>query len=329
VTTSSGSSSRRSAQLDARRNPGKPLETAWIAETTAHEIEVQARVDRLRRRPPPTADEEIRLCLRAISCTDLTTLASDDTSDRVLQLCERAKAPLDPDLLSAIGRRIDSPDLSHPSVVRTAAVCVYHRFIGDALCALEGTGIPVATVSAGFPHGLSPLPQRIDEVRASVAAGAAEIDVVIMRAHVLSGEWEALFEEVTAFRDACGDALMKTILATGELHTPENVARASLVCMMAGTDFLKTSTGKEQVNATLPAGLVMADAIRDYQDRTGHPVGLKPAGGIRTAHQALDWLRLAGSELGPEWMEPGLFRFGASSLLADLETRLESLIAHH
>ena len=141
----------------------------------------------------------------------------------------------------------------------------------------------MTAVSAGFPHGLSPLPQRIDEVRASVAEGATEIDVVIMRAHALTGNWEALFEEVRAFREACGDARLKTILATGELRTLETVARASLVCMMAGADFLKTSTGKDRVNATLHAGFVMADAIRDYRERTGISVGLKPAGGIRTA----------------------------------------------
>ncbi|MCL7957209.1 MAG: deoxyribose-phosphate aldolase [marine benthic group bacterium] len=311
----------------AGRNPGMPLDMDWIARTTAREGDVEACASRIRQRAPLMARDEIQLCLRAIACTDLTTLAGDDTADRVRGLCDRAKAPVDPDLLRALGRESERSDVETPTEVRTAAVCVYHRFIGDALVELEGTGIPVAAVSAGFPHGLSPLAQRIDEVRASVAEGAEEIDVVIMRAHALTGNWESLFEEVSAFRSACGDAHLKTILATGELRDLETVARASLVCMMAGSDFIKTSTGKEEVNATLTAGLVMADAIRDYRDRTGVAVGLKPAGGIRTAGQALDWLTLAGTTLGPEWTEPGLFRFGASSLLDDLVSRLRTLVA--
>jgi deoxyribose-phosphate aldolase len=320
--TSGGSVERRTG-----RNPGLPLDMGRVAGTTVDEDEMVARVDRIRKRPALEASDEVRLCLRAIACTDLTTLAGDDTADRVRELCERAKAPLTRDLLEALGSVHGGGDAGLADRLRTASVCVYHRFVGVARRVLRGTGIPVTAVSAGFPHGLSPLPQRIDEVRASVAEGATEIDVVIMRAHALTGNWEALFEEVRAFREACGDARLKTILATGELRTLETVARASLVCMMAGADFLKTSTGKEQVNATLPAGFVMADAIRDYRERTGFSVGLKPAGGIRTAGQALDWLRLAGSELGRQWTQPDLFRFGASSLLDDLETRLKSLMA--
>jgi deoxyribose-phosphate aldolase len=207
--------------------------------------------------------------------------------------------------------------------IKAAAVCVYHRFVEVASAALEGSGIPVAAVSTGFPAGLSPFEQRLGEIGASVAAGAEEIDVVITRAHVLTENWRGLYDEVRAMRDACGDAHIKTILATGELATLRNVARASLVCMMAGADFIKTSTGKESVNATLPVGLVMARAIRDYQERSGHLVGLKAAGGIRTAREALDWLALLKEELGEQWLRPRLFRIGASSLLTDIERQLE------
>jgi deoxyribose-phosphate aldolase len=207
-----------------------------------------------------------------------------------------------------------------------AALCVYHTFVETALQALEGSGIPVAAVSTGFPAGLSPFEQRLGEIRASVAAGAEEIDVVITRAHVLTENWQALYDEVRAMRQACGDAHIKTILATGELGTLCNVARASLVCMMAGADFVKTSTGKESVNATLPVGLVMARTIRDYGERTGHVIGLKAAGGIRTAREALDWLALIKEELGDRWLRPDLFRFGASSLLADIERQLEHFV---
>jgi deoxyribose-phosphate aldolase len=193
------------------------------------------------------------------------------------------------------------------------------------VAALRGTGIPVAAVSAGFPAGLSPLPQRIAEIRASVAAGAREIDIVITRTHVLTGAWQALYDEVAAFRDACGPAHLKTILATGELGTLRNVARASLVCMMAGADFIKTSTGKESANATMPVSLVMTRMIRAWHEHTGLRVGFKPAGGLRTAKQALEWMLLMKEELGTEWLNPSLFRFGASTLLSDIERQLE----HH
>jgi deoxyribose-phosphate aldolase len=233
----------------------------------------------------------------------------------VRRLCAKARRPVRPDLLQALG----AGELS----ITVAAVCVYHAFLDTARRALEGSGIPVAVVSTGFPAGLSPLPTRIREIEASVEAGADEIDIVITRAHVLTGNWKALYAEVRAFRDACGPAHLKTILGTGELGTLRDVARASAVCMMAGADFIKTSTGKESVNATLPVGLVMARAIRDYRERTAHAVGLKPAGGIRTARQALDWLALVKEELGDRWLRPDLFRFGASSLLADIERQLE------
>jgi deoxyribose-phosphate aldolase len=249
---------------------------------------------------------------------DLTTLSGDDTPGRVRRLCAKARRPVRADLLEAMG--------ASQLPIRVGAVCVYHRFVSTAVEALEGSGIPVAAVSAGFPAGLSPLEQRLDEIRASVAAGAEEIDIVITRSHVLTEDWRALYDEVRAMRETCGDAHIKTILATGELGTLRNVARASVVCMMAGADFIKTSTGKEPVNATLPVGLVMARAIRDFRERTGHMVGLKPAGGIRTAKDALDWLVLIKEELGDRWLRPDLFRFGASSLLTDIERQLEYFV---
>ena len=256
--------------------------------------------------------------LRAITLMDLTTLAGDDTPGNVRRLCAKARNPVRGDLLEALG--------ASELPIRAAAVCVYHGLVGTAVEALRGSRIPVAAVSTGFPAGLSPFAQRVEEIRASVAEGAAEIDVVITRAHVLTGDWEALYDEVRAFREACGGAHLKTILATGELATLTNVARASWVCMMAGADFIKTSTGKEPVNATLPVGLTMLRTIREYRDRTGYDVGFKPAGGIRTAKQAMEWMSMVREELEPRWLRPELFRFGASSLLTDVERQLEHFV---
>jgi deoxyribose-phosphate aldolase len=245
----------------------------------------------------------------------LTTLSGDDTPGAVRRLCAKARRPIRADLVESLG--IEELGLT------VGAVCVYHELVPTAVRALEGTQIPVAAVAAGFPHGLSPLRQRIDEIRASVEAGAKEIDIVVTRAHVLRGEWRALYDEIASFREASGEAHLKTILATGELGTLKNVARASLVAMMAGADFIKTSTGKEPVNATLPVGIVMTRCIREFQGRTGYRVGFKPAGGIRTAKQALDWLILMKEELGEPWLHAHLFRIGASSLLSDIERQLE------
>ncbi|MGD0483596.1 MAG: deoxyribose-phosphate aldolase [Gemmatimonadales bacterium] len=253
--------------------------------------------------------------LRAVTLMDLTTLAGDDTPGNVRRLCAKARRPVRADLLEAMG--------VSALPIRCAAACVYHALVPAAVAELAGSGIPVAAVSAGFPAGLSPLPQRIAEVRASVAAGAGEIDIVITRGHVLGGRWQALYDEIRAFREACGEVHLKAILGTGELATLTNVARASRVAMLAGADFIKTSTGKEAVNATLPVGLVMARAIREYGERTGVAVGFKPAGGIRTAKGALDWMVLMKEELGDAWLSPGLFRLGASGLLTDIERQLE------
>ena len=254
--------------------------------------------------------------LRAVSCIDLTTLSGDDTEGRVYRLCDKAKTPIRADILG----QLDFPK------IRVGAVCVYHDMITAAVTRLQGSGIPVAAVSTGFPAGLSPLELRIAEIKESVSCGAEEIDIVISRRHVLTQNWAALYDEVKRFRDACGDAHLKTILATGELGSLRNVARASLICMMAGADFIKTSTGKESVNATLPVSLVMVRAIRDYYEQTGFKVGYKPAGGISKAKDALTYLSLIKEELGNSWLNPELFRFGASSLLGDIERQLEHFV---
>jgi deoxyribose-phosphate aldolase len=248
---------------------------------------------------------------------DLTTLSGDDTDERVRRLCAKARQPLQPALVKQLGIE----DLK----IQVAAVCVYHRFVETARTALAGTHVRVAAVSTGFPAGLSPLPDRIAEIRHSVEAGASDIDVVITRAHVFGGRWQELYDEIAAFKLACGSAHMKVILGTGDLVTLRNVARASFVAMMAGADFIKTSTGKEPTNATLPVGFVMTRAIREYAQETGMAVGFKPAGGIRTAKQSTEWLGLMKEELGFDWMKPRLFRFGASGLLNDIERQLE----HH
>ena len=300
------------------RNPGMPLELDWVEEVRINRSAVERRTATLRARRTVKKQWQAAWLLRAVTLMDLTTLSSDDTPGRVRRLCAKARRPVRADLLEAMG--------AEQLPIRVAAVCVYHAFVETAIEALEGSGIPVAAVSTGFPAGLSPLEQRLAEIRASVAAGAEEIDIVITRAHVLTENWRALYDEVRAMREVCGDAHIKTILGTGELGTLRNVGRASLVCMMAGADFIKTSTGKESVNATLPVGLVMARAIRDYHERAGYLVGFKPAGGIRSARDALDWMALMKEELGDRWLRPNLFRFGASALLTDIERQLEHFV---
>jgi deoxyribose-phosphate aldolase len=299
----------------APRNPGMPLQLDWVRDVRVNRSAVERRAATLGARRTVKKEWQAAWLLRAVTLMDLTTLSGDDTPGRVRRLCAKARQPVRPDLIEALGVQ--------GLPIRVAAVCVYHAMIETAVEALAGSGIPVAAVSTGFPAGLSPFQQRVDEIRASVRAGADEIDIVITRAHVLTGDWPALYDEVRAFREASGDAHIKTILATGELGTLRNVARASLVCMMAGADFIKTSTGKESVNAVLPVGLVMTRMIREYLERTGHRVGFKPAGGIRAAKDALTWLTLMKEELGRPWLGSELFRFGASTLLTDIERQLE------
>ncbi|MEI9970171.1 MAG: deoxyribose-phosphate aldolase [Terracidiphilus sp.] len=295
-----------------------PLNLDWVEGVRVNTSAVERRAATQVSRRTVKKETQAAWLLRAIACMDLTTLSGDDSADRVRRLCAKARNPLQRHIIEGLG--IEELHLT------VGAVCVYHAFVETAVKALEGSGIPVAAVSAGFPAGLNPLEQRVAEVHRSVEAGASEIDIVITRAHVFNGEWQALYDEVAAFKDACGPTIhMKAILGTGDLMTLRNVARASWVAMMAGADFIKTSTGKESVNATLPVSLVMVRCIRDYAERTGSAVGFKPAGGIRTAKQSLDWLALMKDELGRPWLEPSLFRFGASGMLGDIERQLE----HH
>ena len=308
----------QSAQLPQAlepRNDGMALDLDWVANLRANRSAIERRATTLPGRRSVKKDHQAAWLCRAVSCIDLTTLSGDDTTGRVARLCAKARQPVRADLLDQLGM----------TGLQVGAVCVYHDMIEAAGTALQGSGIPVAAVSTGFPAGLSPMALRIAEIEASVAAGATEIDIVISRRHVLTGNWQALYEELREFRAACGPAHMKAILATGELGSLRNVARASVVAMMAGSDFIKTSTGKESVNATLPVTLVMLRAIRDYHTRTGWRVGYKPAGGISKAKDAITYLALIKEELGDAWLRPALFRFGASSLLGDIERQLE----HH
>jgi deoxyribose-phosphate aldolase len=294
-----------------------PLLLDWVRDVRVNRSAVERRAATIGPRRGVKKQWQAAWLLRAIRLMDLTTLQGDDTPGRVQRLCAKARRPLEQHLVDALG--VGSLEL------RTAAVCVYHEMVPVAVEALAGSGIPVAAVSAGFPAGLSPLRERIREIEASVAAGAQEIDIVITRAHLFTGNWQAMYDEVKAFREACGDAHLKAILATGDLRVLRNVARASLVCMMAGADFIKTSTGKESTNATLPVSLVMVRMIREFLERTGVQIGFKPAGGISQAKQALVYLAMMKDELGRPWLEPELLRFGASSLLTDIERQLE----HH
>lgn len=315
VTQQTATGAHHLPQVTEPRNPGLPLDMDWVRAVQVNTSAVERRAASLPARRSVKKDHQAAWLLRAISCIDLTTLSGDDTARRVERLCAKARQPVASAIMDALG----------VAPITVGAVCVYHEMIAPAKNALAGTNIPIAAVSTGFPAGLSPLELRIREIEMSVAAGAAEIDIVISRRHVLSGDWQALYDEMSAFRAACGDAHVKAILATGELGSLRNVARASLVCMMAGADFIKTSTGKESVNATLPVTLVMIRAIRDFYDRTGVRVGYKPAGGISKSKDALVYLALIKEELGDRWLRPDLFRFGASSLLGDIERQLE----HH
>ncbi len=298
-------------------NTGIPLSLDWVREVRVNTSAVERRVQSHVAQRTVKKEWQAAWLLRAITCMDLTTLSGDDTDERVRRLCAKARHPVQQEIEQKLG--------IEELQIKVAAVCVYHTFVETALHALEGSGVHVAAVSTGFPAGLSPLTERVAEIRRSVEAGAHEIDVVITRAHVFGGRWQALYDEVAAFKQACGSAHMKVILGTGDLLTLRNVGRASVVAMMAGADFIKTSTGKEPTNATLPVGLVMTRAIREYAQQTGMAVGFKPAGGIRTAKQSVEWLSLIKEELGPSWMRAEMFRFGASSLLGDIERQLE----HH
>jgi deoxyribose-phosphate aldolase len=302
-----------------------PLDLDWVAGAHVNKSAVERRVETLPKRRTVKKDWQAAWLLRAVTCIDLTTLAGDDTPGRVRRLCAKARQPLRPDMLARLGVDGDSGEK-----ITVGAVCVYPSRVKDAVEALRGTDIPVASVATGFPAGQTPLPQRIAEIEQAIEAGAREVDVVIPRYFVLTGDWKSLYDEIAQFRRTCGEAAhMKTILGTGDLGTLKQVYQASLVAMMAGSDFIKTSTGKEPVNATLQVSLVMVRAIREYLERTGHTVGFKPAGGISKAKQAMAWQSLMHEELGPEWLMPDLFRFGASSLLTDIERQLYHYITGH
>jgi deoxyribose-phosphate aldolase len=299
------------------RNPGTPLQPAWFEGHQVNTSAAERRAATLTTRRTVKKEYQAAWLVKALQCIDLTTLAGDDTAGRVHRLCAKAMRPLRDDIVDKLGLK-DMP--------KVGAVCVYPTMVPHAVKALKGSGIPVASVATGFPAGLTPLPIRLAEIKYAVEEGADEIDIVIHREHVLTQNWQALYDEVAAMREACGDAHMKAILATGDLKTLRNVYKASMVAMQAGTDFIKTSTGKEDVNATLPVSLVMVRALRDYGELTGHKIGFKPAGGLKTAKDAMSWLILMKEELGRRWLEPDLFRIGASSMLADIERQLEHYV---
>ena len=297
------------------RNPGIDFSLDLISSISVNRSAVERRCANYGPRRSIKKENQAAWLLKAITLMDLTTLSGDDTVARVRRLCSKARQPISINLEKELG--IESLNLS------VAAVCVYHDMLDAAKQAIKGSSINLAAVSTGFPAGLSPLPLRLQEIEYSVNEGANEIDIVISRRHVLEGNWKALYEEVKMFREQCGDAHMKTILATGELGNLTNIAKASQICMMAGADFIKTSTGKESVNATLPVSLVMVRMIRDYYIKTGISVGFKAAGGISDTKTALLYMTMIREELGRRWLEPDLFRFGASSLLGDIERQLD------
>ncbi|MGV3576581.1 MAG: deoxyribose-phosphate aldolase [Devosia sp.] len=304
-----------------KRNPGYPLDLDWVERVRMNRSALERRAGSIGARRTVKKDYQLAWLLKAITLIDLTTLNADDTAGRVERLCAKARNPLRSDIVEKLGVQ----DLR----ILPGAVCIYHTFVKTAVDALEGTGIPVAAVSTAFPHGLAPVETKIAEIEASVKDGAKEIDIVIERGMVLRGDWQALYDQVRAFRKACGDAHIKTILGTGELATQTNIAKASLVCMLAGADFIKTSTGKEKVNANLVTSLTMIRMIRWFGEETGIEIGYKPAGGIATAGDALKYMALMKEELGTRYLTPHLFRFGASSLLTDIERQLEHGLTGH
>jgi|SRR5665213_431898 len=310
-----------------KRNTGVSLDARWFDQHQVNTSAAERRAASLTTRRSVKKEYQAAFLVKALQCMDLTTLAGDDTQGRVQRLCAKARQPLRDDLVKGLGLN---------TMPHVGAVCVYPTMVAHAVKALRGSGIPVASVATGFPAGLTPLSLRLAEIKYAVDQGAAEIDIVIFRSQVLRGEWAALYDEISAMRAACGPAHMKAILATGDLKTLRNVYKASMVAMQAGTDFIKTSTGKEDVNATLPVSLTMLRALRDYGERTGFEIGFKPAGGLKTAKDAMNWLILMKEEMGRRWLEPDLFRIGASSLLADIERQLEyyltgryAALSHH
>ncbi|KAF5273646.1 hypothetical protein FQR65_LT04646 [Abscondita terminalis] len=303
-------------------NPGCELDFGLINNVQINKCAVDRRAERLQSSRPLKNEYQAAWLLKALTCIDLTTLGGDDTDSNVSRLCFKAFRPLSEDLLQSLGFQYGTSCEIH-----TAAICVYPSKVQSAVNALKKLGmldkIKVASVATGFPSGQMPLETRLKEIQYAVQMGASEIDIVIDRSLVLTGQWELLYQELQQMKEACGPGVhMKTILATGELDNLRNVYKASLVAMMAGSDFIKTSTGKEAVNATIPFGIVMCLAIKDFYKRNGYKVGLKPAGGIRTSKDALAWLVMVKEILGDAWLTPELFRIGASGLLTDIEQNL-------
>eukprot|EP00300_Choanocystis_sp_HF-7_P037886 c54294_g1_i1.p2 GENE.c54294_g1_i1~~c54294_g1_i1.p2 ORF type:complete len:338 (+),score=72.84 c54294_g1_i1:39-1052(+) len=305
--------------VSSERNPGIPMDYGWIESVQVNRPAVELRCQTHLTRRSIKKKWQLGWLLRVVSLIDLTTLSGDDTWGNVSRLCFKANSPVEKGL-------VDRLNLGERAL-SCGAVCVYPNRVADAKKTLESIGathIPIASVAAGFPAGATPDGPRVEEIRLAIEAGATEIDIVVSRDLIIDHKWDELYDQIRMFRDACGDkARLKSILAVGEIPTLRDVYKASLVAMFAGSDFIKTSTGKEALNATLPVGLVMIRAIRDYHDRTGFKVGFKPAGGLRSAKDAMMWLSLMYEELGAEWTYPNLFRIGASALLTDIERQIE------
>jgi deoxyribose-phosphate aldolase len=276
------------------------------------QVGAEARAATLSSRSIKTTAKQYALDL-AIQMIDLTTLEGQDTPGKVRALCAKAKRP----------------DPADPTAPQVAAVCVYPDLVATAKRELKGSGINVASVATAFPSGRSSLAIKVQDTKNAVADGADEVDMVIDRGAFLSGRYALVFDEIAAIREAAGDAHLKVILETGELVTYDNVRRASWLAMLAGADFIKTSTGKVSPAATLPVTLVMLEAVRDYHEATGLHIGVKPAGGIRTAKDAIKYLVTVNETAGPDWLDPELFRFGASSLLNDLLMQRTKLATGH
>jgi len=289
------------------------LDTSWVNNIQINLSAVERRTSTLVKRRTVKKEFQVAWLLKAITLIDLTTLSGDDTFGKVERLCNKAVNPIDKTILNNL-------NLSDNSI-KVGAVCVYHHLIKDCKNIIKNE-LPIAAVSTGFPAGLSSFETRKKEISDSIKDGADEIDIVINRGFVLQNNWKKLYDEVRSFKETAGKIKIKAILGVGDLETLRNVAKASLVCMMAGADFIKTSTGKESTNANLNNSLVMLRMIREFHSKTGKKIGFKPAGGISTAKSVLEFLILVAEELGFDWVKPNLLRIGASSLLIDIERQL-------
>ena len=289
------------------------LDTSWIDNIKINLSAIERRTSTLIKRRTVKKEFQVAWLLKAITLIDLTTLSGDDTFGKVDRLCKKALNPIANNILSKLEINEDA--------VKVGAVCVYHHLVSQAKNQLKGQ-LPIAAVSTGFPAGLSSFSTRKKEVVDSIKSGANEIDIVINRGFVIQNNWKKLYDEVKSFKLAANKTKIKAILGVGDLETMRNVAKASLVCMMAGADFIKTSTGKESINANLNNSLVMLRMIREFHEFSGKKIGFKPAGGISTAKSVLEFLILVMEELGEDWLNPNLLRIGASSLLIDIERQL-------